>query len=237
VRRRRFTHLKGIRNFVSYAAEETLDFLSRRQVQMWFIIDRDERNEKQIKSLEEKLKGKATLFALRKREIENYLLSPRAITEFIKLKSQASGRQIELNVSEVDSAISESAESLKQFVVNKHIAQHMHKPIYPSHELDCAVDEATLLKDIKDEMENMKTNLGSLRGKLDECIKEKKAFVESNWGSNKLDMIPGDLLLDSVCKKFGYRFRKMQDSKRLATLMTENEIDEEIKNIIGQIKG
>jgi putative ATP-dependent endonuclease of the OLD family len=87
-----FIHLRGIRNFVSYAAEETLDFLSKRQVKMWFIIDRDEKDDGEIKSLEEKLNGKATLVALRKREIENYLLSPRAIAELIKLKSLSSGQ-------------------------------------------------------------------------------------------------------------------------------------------------
>lgn len=230
-----FVHLRGIRNFVSYAAEETLNFLSKRQVKMWFIIDKDERDESEIKSLEEKLKGKATLVALRKREIENYLLFPRAIAEFIKLKSRLSGRKIEPQESEIECALSESMEGLKQFVINKYISKNIYRPIYPSHNLDFMVDEAILSKDINKEIEKMKTHLDSLKENLDKCIQENKAHVESSWESKKLDMVPGDLLLDNVCKIFALRFKKMQDSKRLASLMNETEIDRDIKDLILQI--
>lgn len=203
---------------------------------MWFIIDRDEKDDGEIKSLEEKLNGKAALIALRKREIENYLLSPRAIAELIKLKNLSSGRIIEPKNSEIDDAINESMESLKQFVINKHISKNIYKPIYPSKNLNYMVDETTLLKDIKGDMERMKTELNSQVENLNKCIQEKKDYVESNWASQKVDMVPGDLLLDSVCKKFGLRFRKNRDSGRLASLMNETEIDSEIKEFISQIK-
>jgi hypothetical protein len=48
-------------------------------------------------------------------------------------------------------------------------------------------------------------------------------------------LVPGDFLLDKVCQVYGVRFVKEQDGARLAALMTENEIDGEIKRIILEI--
>jgi putative ATP-dependent endonuclease of the OLD family len=143
---------------------------------------------------------------------------------------------IEPKNSEINDAINEGVESLKQFVVNKHISKNIYKPIYPSQNLNYMVDETTLSKDIKGEMEKMKIELNSLIENLNKCIQKKKDYVESNWESQKIDMVPGDLLLDLVCKKFGLRFRKTQDSRILASLMNETEIESDFKDVISQIK-
>lgn len=230
-----FVHLRGIRNFVAYAAEETLAFLSKRQVKMYFIIDKDERGDEDILKLQEKLKDRAKLFVLNKREIENYLIIPSAIIEFIKSKSQSSRQTPSIEDTEIKKVIEEYAESLKQYVINKHIEGNLYRPIYPSHNLDCFADKATLNKDLSKEIENMIGQLEIKKGKLDDCFKIKSEFIESIWETKKLDIIPGDILLDLVCKKYSLRFRKMQDSKRLAALIDEKEIDKEIRRILYEI--
>jgi hypothetical protein len=60
---------------------------------MWFILDRDEKNASDIERFQEKAKENVFIKVLSNREIENYLLYPRAIIEFIRLKRELSGSQ------------------------------------------------------------------------------------------------------------------------------------------------
>jgi hypothetical protein len=64
---------------------------------------------------------------------------------------------------------------------------------------------------------------------------EQLARVTGAWSSSKLNVVPGDALLDLVSQVYGVRFRKEQDSVRLAQLMTESEIQGEIQQIIREI--
>ncbi len=70
---------------------------------------------------------------------------------------------------------------------------------------------------------------------LRKIIEEKTSMIEAAWRQDKLDLVPGDLLLDRVCKRFGVRFKKDVDSSRLAALMDESEIDTRIKALIREI--
>jgi len=81
-----FVHMKGVRNFAHFAAESTLELLSKRQIQIWFVTDRDERNDEEVKRMLERLHGRAKLYVLPKRELENYLMNEDAILRFIEYK-------------------------------------------------------------------------------------------------------------------------------------------------------
>ena len=81
----------------------------------------------------------------------------------------------------------------------------------------------------------MVTQLEEARTRVEDVYKEQSESVDGVWQTSKLAIVPGDLLLDSVCKQYGVRFKKEQDGVRLAALMRENEIDEEIKEIIRSI--
>ena len=81
-----FIHLEGARNLSYFAAEATLSFLSKRQVKMWFMIDRDERDEEDIRVIRKRLGNNAVASVLEKREIENYLIHPRVLVEHIATK-------------------------------------------------------------------------------------------------------------------------------------------------------
>ena len=59
--------------------------------------------------------------------------------------------------------------------------------------------------------------------------------MENDWNQDKVSLVPGDLLLDGVCKAFGVRFRKETDSSRAAEMLNQTEIDDEIRLILQEI--
>jgi putative ATP-dependent endonuclease of OLD family len=77
--------------------------------------------------------------------------------------------------------------------------------------------------------------LEDANARVQEVYEEQVSSVNDAWQRHKLDLVPGDHLLDMVCKKYKVRFKKELDGSRLAALMSEFEIDEEIKEIISEI--
>lgn len=102
-----FVPMGGVRNFAHFATEATINFLSKRRVSVFFMLDRDEREEAEVKRLSAQLGHKAKLIVLKKRELENYLLSPMAIAKFIELKHQLTGgkEQKTVDISKIEQAI------------------------------------------------------------------------------------------------------------------------------------
>jgi putative ATP-dependent endonuclease of the OLD family len=112
-----FIPIEGARNLAHYAADATLSFLTKRQVRMWFLLDRDEKDEIDIKKLAGRLGSRAKLVVLQRREIENYLLCPRAIAEFIGYKRAlgALGRVVDIpSEDDVHNSLLKRVENLKQ---------------------------------------------------------------------------------------------------------------------------
>lgn len=62
-----FISMGGVRNFFHYAAEVTLSFLTKRQVKMWFLIDRDEKDDFEISKFKQALSENATFKVLNRR--------------------------------------------------------------------------------------------------------------------------------------------------------------------------
>ena len=121
-----FIAMGGVRNFTHFAAEATLSFLSRRQVKMWFLVDRDEREDSEVVKLKERVSTNGVVHMLKKREIENYLLCPRAIAEFIGLKKWLSGNRTSDDRpgdAAVAGVIEECVEELKQSTVDRRVAK------------------------------------------------------------------------------------------------------------------
>ena len=50
-----FVSMGGVRNFAHYATQAILSLLTKRQVKMWFVIDRDERENAEVAKLETQL--------------------------------------------------------------------------------------------------------------------------------------------------------------------------------------
>lgn len=225
----------GVRNLAHFATEATINFLSKRRVTMFFILDRDQRDEAEVQRLSAQLGDKAKLIVLKKREIENYLLSPRAIAEFIEWKHQLAGnKEYKIaNISEVEQALDKCADALKNVAIERRVAKITCLPIYPNRNdvLNCG-SGLPLLDRVRHEFSCQKARLDKLEQDLQALLKAQTELIENSWTTKKRDLVPGDLLLDEVCKMFGMRFNKERDSARLASLMRENEVDSEIRDIL-----
>lgn len=233
-----FIRMGGARNFAHFATEETLNFLAKRQVKMWFLIDRDEKEDSEILKMQTRLGQNAKLQVLNKREVENYLTCPRAIRSFIEHKRQSSGTPNEELPTEdqVKAKIDECAEKLKQFAISKRVVKISCKPVYPETkaifenlQTQEAVEKISeSIQKIIDQLQTEKTNLESVyTSKADE--------IEKIWTAQKMNIVPGDLLLDAVCKEYNIRFKKEKDTSKLASLMRKEEIDQEIQKVIKEI--
>jgi len=236
-----FIHMEGARNFTHFAAKATISFLTKRQVQMRFIIDRDERDGAEIDKLKKIAGENAVVKVLERRELENYLICPRAIIEFIGLKRKLSGNQSEQELpteSDVENTIEKCAEKLKQIAIEKRVANILCRPVYPSTErLFESPQETTIVDRVADEIQQLIEQLGEARSTAEDVYKEQSDDVNSSWQSSKLAIVPGDILLDMVCREYDVRFKKDRDGARLAALMNEDEIAMEIKEIIHGIGG
>lgn len=230
-----FVPMGGVRNLAHFATEATINFLSKRRVSVFFMLDRDEREEAEVKRLATQLGNKAELIVLKKRELENYLLCPKAIAKFIDLKYQLLGVKDpkKIDIAEIEKGIDTCADALKDIAIERRVARIACLPIYPNRNAVLDFGSGTTLIDrLKEEYNNQKEKLTQLEEELEKIIEEQTKLVESNWSARKRDLVPGDLLLDSLCKLFEVRFNKERDSARLASLMEEHEIDSEIKGIL-----
>jgi hypothetical protein len=230
-----FVSMGGVRNFTHYATKKTIEFLCKRRVLVFFMLDHDERDEDEINTLKDKLGNKGQLIVLKKRELENYLLCPRAIGEFIKEKYKLEERgEKDVDVGEIQKAINKCVDELKNEVIQRRVIKRASRPLYLDHKALSNLDSVTTLTNkLKEQYSKLKDKLTESEQELETIIVEETQWVETNWETSKLDIVPGDLLLDNVCKSLGkWRFDKVKDSARLASHMKENEIDLEIKNIL-----
>ena len=62
-----FIIMGGARSFAYFAAESTLSFLAKRQVKMLFLMDRDEKDQEDIKAIQERLADNVIASVLQKK--------------------------------------------------------------------------------------------------------------------------------------------------------------------------
>lgn len=235
-----FIHMGGVRNFTHYATEQILSFLTRRQVRLFFVVDRDERDSNDISQLKELLSARAELFSLRRRELENYMLEPRAVREFVLLKRELAGMdsaESDLSESEIGELLKHEADKLRDYTLKKRVASELCNPVYstPASVMDGSDNQDRISEQVIQELERMGAVLNERKARVQSVFEKEKKTIDASWETTKLDLVPGDVLLDAVCRKFNVRFKKERDSVRLASLMTEDEIDGDIKQIIRAI--
>jgi hypothetical protein len=97
-----FIVMGGGRTVFHFASEATISFLLRRQVKCWFVLDRDEKDDTEVQLMKEKLQGNAELCVLNKREIENYLVVSRALSEYIGRRLRDEKKQNNAQVPSVE---------------------------------------------------------------------------------------------------------------------------------------
>ena len=224
-----FVHMGGIRNFAHFAAEATIDLLSRRRIRLWFIADRDEREEAEVTNMMERLGQRAALKVLDRRELENYMLDPEAVGFFLAEKRTAAGLPLVVPVlEEVDDAIKEEARGLKEEVIRLRCEGAILKPIFLQQRNQVGTPEERLTRAANDLSERLK-HLATTRERI-------AADLEPGWEGVALDRAPGALILDRTARRYEVRFLKENgDSARLARLVRRGAIPEELRQILREI--
>jgi len=234
-----FVQLKGIGNFTHFAAKETLSFLAKRRVRMWFLVDRDERTEVELKATSARLGADAQFFATKGRELENYLLLPRPNLRYLTDRVLEEGiRDIsELTEEDYIHQLDEKAEQLKKLSEYKRILAVACKPLYPPRRSSEDLASMSAVDEVKSNLCKMIEQATESVQLLDARAQAISADFELRWSKEKLLLVPGSELLDAWYSGFGLRFDKMRDSQRIAALMETAEIPREIANLLQAIGG
>ncbi len=214
-----FVSMGGARKFAYYATESSLSFFSKRRVKIWFLLDHDEGRDEQLKDFFLRVGSNGRVKILQRRELENYLISPRAIAEFVKMNKELSGSSAPSEappIGEVEAALNRFADELQQLTVAKRVSSIICTPVYPSLRQVLEADKgAEAQGKLCDALENMKLEIDDRLSKSSEIFDREQESIRDNWESNKLGIVQGDLLLDSVCQEFGVRFKKGVDVQGL----------------------
>jgi len=224
-----FVYLAGARNFAYFAAESTLELLSRRKIRMWFVTDRDENTDAEITRMMERLGGRAKLKVFSKREIENYLLDGRAITTFIEEKQKAGGVSgPKPSPEDVERALVEEAGALRDEVIRLRLERRLLAPVFLQTRASTGSIE-----------ERIRSSIGSLTQRLTQVESERAAIVgevDRAWPGRALADVPGAVLIERVARRFGVSLSKDKgESERLARNMSLSSIDYEMRDLLTEV--
>lgn len=222
-----FVKMGGVRNFAHYAAEGTLDLLSRRRIPLTFIADRDEREDVDVAKMLHRLGDRAKLFVLTRRELENYLVVPGPVTRFLREKRRLAGAGGAPEISEeaVKLAINESADELKGEVIRLRVEQKLLQPVFPSRY------EAG--ESVQQKLKAASDAIASRQGDAERVTAETARDVEAGWAEHRLNWTPGAALLDRVARRFGLRFNKdAGDGLRLAEEFEPGQVSTELRTLL-----
>ncbi len=209
-----------------------------------FLLDRDERSKGEIHNLEEQLGEQVHIFQAR--ELENYLLVPRAILAALKVKHQDDQLKVEhlarINEEQVQQLIISAINDLYGTVLIKRIQCEIGGlrdgllpkeavPILALHTSDPELS-ALILQEIKTHFEE---HLAGIQ--LDTNIASEKEALDAVWAisENRVQLAPGEEILTEVFCKLGSEYHKPKDTIRIANEMRPNEIDDEIKDILRRV--
>jgi len=229
-----FIAMGGVRNFTHFAAEATISFLARRQVDVWFVLDRDERSERDVERLVDHLGERAHVRVLGRRELENYLIDPEALSSLIgqKLGDEADPR----DPRQIEAELREVCEELQEVAVERCAIAALCRPTYPDrrriNERDSGVDFATAMLA---EFQRMTDDISRVKDELEIQVNRCREEVSRNWPSGAQNIVPGDLVLDHLFQRHGVRFRKKQDAPRLAALIARERIPRELADVLREI--
>ena len=224
-----FVHMGGVQNFAHFAAESTLDLLSRRRIQMWFLADRDERENDDVKRMLGRLGERAKLLVLARRELENYLLDEPALTRFLAERLAAGGRSHDdVTPEAVNAKIAVAAEELKTEVIRLKMMRSVLRPIHMiNRELEGSFEER-----LQAAGEEIQKRIAGLSATEEEIASE----IDRVWKDRALSIVPGHKLLARVAEAFGSTFSKDRgDGEKLARFLDASHIDSELKSFLEDV--
>jgi len=230
-----FIQMGGVRNLGHYAAAEIVSFLTKRQVRLYFLVDSDESQSIHFQRLRDEFSQNAKVHVLKKREIENYLLSPLAnIRHLVIRKKAVNDHSFAVPDKEAFIALEEqAADSLKPLAIWKRVLASASRPFYPKNRDANFPSTINEMKECaKGMLQAVRTDADTLISGVDDICDDAKIAVESVWSNKKMDVVPGSAILDEVYKTFGFRYDKMRDGIGIASQMQSDEIDIELRDFL-----
>lgn len=221
---------------------EVLEGISRKAaVPHFFVIDRDERSEKEISKLRKSLGDK--IYVLSRRELENYLLIPRAILAALRLKHKDDAPILEridsATTEQIEAHIRESADSLYGLVLLKRIRSAisgLKGGILPQESLatlsrKCESENLAAL--IRKELET-RVNRHVTSLKLEKIVDTERNKLNKEWANTKnhLALAAGEEIISAVFRYVGSEYKKPVDTIRIVTELKSSEVADEIKEVI-----
>jgi hypothetical protein len=206
-----------------------------------FVLDRDERGEAELAALRKALGERACILA--RRELENYLLVPRAIRAAIRSKCRDRAATVEMvdrtSDEEVGRMIRVAADRFYPVILLKRIRLELGGlpggllPREVIAELIPRVDGPELAEAVRARLQQ---RVGEYVAgmDIDAIVRTQKAALDAEWGDpgRRLWLAPGEEFLGAVFSHFGTEYAKPKDAVRIAGEMTAEEIDPEIKDVL-----
>jgi predicted ATPase len=224
---------------------EILEGISKRApVPHLLVLDRDERNLDEIHALQRDLGDKVEL--LEQREIENYLMVPRALLEAIRKKhvddASILERIKETSIDEVQDLIETTTDSLYGVVLLKRIRaalEGLKGGLFP-RELAIEMAPSARRKDLPRLLRSkMTTRVKDYLGNvdLDALVAAEREALSREWSDSekRLYLAPGEEILAAVFNHFGSEYKKPGDTVRIAREMSAVEIPDEIQALIDKV--
>lgn len=223
---------------------EILEGLSEKApVPHMFVIDRDERGRDEVNKLQGDLGEKVAVLA--RRELENYLLAPRAILEALGSKHRDNApliaRVSDASEQDVEAVIRTTAESLYGVVLLKRIRAGLGGikggllPREVALGLAPRARHADLPKRLRSAIRSrLKDHLAAVD--VDRLVLLERETLDNEWSDagTRRDIAPGEEILAAVFKHFGSEFNKTKDAPRIARHMRADEIVPEIKDLLAK---
>jgi predicted ATPase len=192
------------------------DTLDRRVV---FLRDRDELSDESAS----KLGASGNIHLLARRELENYLLEPDAIAQVLDGATLAG----------IVDALGPAADATRDTVLLKTVVARLKRIRTPDRK---QVEELRKAGAGLDELVQMILDASTpveLEHHVREVWSEASAALDGAWEQRKLELAPGEEVLDAVWKAHGRRYDKKRDGPRIAMAMQQppTELDELINSL------
>jgi hypothetical protein len=208
-----------------------------------FLMDRDERSKSDIDRLKSEVGEQ--LHVLHRREIENYLLVPRAIRETLRIRCQSNAeslRRLETTTEDqIASWIQQAAMGLKQQTLLKRVRNEVDGLPGGFLPRDMIPDLVSLPQNkqfpVAVSRAVRKRLLDSFNAlQLETLVERETKRIETDWekAASRLRCAPGEEILDFVYHQFEVRFRKT-DSAKIAAQLKSSEIDRELSDFLRRL--
>jgi predicted ATPase len=223
---------------------EILEGISERApVPHLLVLDSDERSLTEIEKLQRDLGDKVAL--LKRREIDNYLMVPRALLEALRRKHANDAPTVEriedASIDEVQKLIETTADSLYGVVLLKRIRaalEGLKGGVFPRYVADDMAPQAHRIELPKLLRDRIRLRVSDYLDNLDleTLVGTEREALDREWSDpeKRLQLAPGEEILATVFNHFGSEYKKPGDTVRIAKAMHADEIPLEVTMLINR---